>query len=77
MTPGRGSRGTVELESYRDRIVSGPLVPTLLRLGAPPMLSQMINLTYNILNSLWLSLFSESAIAVPRQVFPVQFFFMA
>lgn len=58
-------------------MISGPLVPTLLRLGAPPMLSQMINLTYNILNSLWLSLFSESAIAVPRQVFPVQFFFAA
>lgn len=66
-----------ELEGYRQRVIRGPLIPTLLRLGAPPMLSQLINLAYSILNSLWLSFFGEGAIAVPRQVFPVQFFFMA
>ena len=70
---GRSSR----LEEYRELVVKGPLIPTLLKLGAPPMLSQLINVMYSVLNSLWLSLYSESAIAVPRQVFPVQTFFTA
>lgn len=66
-----------KLEEYRERVVKGSIIVTLLKLGAPPMLSQLINLTYSILNSLWLSMFSENALAVPRQVFPVQFFFAA
>lgn len=68
---------TARLEGYRERVIKGSLITTLLKLGAPPLLSQLISLSYNILNSLWLSLFSENAIAIPRQVFPVQFFFMA
>ncbi len=63
------------LDAYRERVVGGPLIPTLLRLGAPPMLSQLLNLMYGVLNSLWLSLYSEVAVAVPRQVFPVQMLF--
>jgi len=65
------------IEEYRQRVVEGPLIPTLLRLGVPPLLSQLVGVAYNVLNSLWLSWYSEVAVAVPRQVRSVEFLFSA
>ncbi len=65
------------LDEYRQRVLEGSIITSLLRLGAPPMAAQLAHVAYSVLNSLWLTLYSEVAIAVPRQVFPVTFAFNA
>jgi len=65
------------LDEYRESVLKGSVIASLLRLGAPPMVAQLASVSYSVLNSLWLTLYSEVAIAVPRQVFPVTFAFTA
>lgn len=65
------------MDEYRERVLRGSVVTSLLRLGAPPMVAQLARVAYSVFNSLWLTLYSEAAIAVPRQVFPVSFAFNA
>jgi putative MATE family efflux protein len=59
------------LDEYRERVLKGSVIASLLRLGAPPMVARLAGVAYSVLNSLWLTLYSEAAIAIPRQVFPV------
>lgn len=70
-------KSKTRLDDYRERILTGNIIVVLLRLGTPQMVAQLANIAYSVMNSLWLSLFSENAIAVPRQVFPVQMFYSA
>ncbi|MEM0377692.1 MAG: MATE family efflux transporter, partial [Thermofilum sp.] len=70
-------RGELELERYRDRVVNGPVLRTLLWLGVPPMITQLVHVLYSVADSLWLSIYREAAIAVPRQTFPVLMLFGA
>lgn len=70
-------RGELELEKYRDRVVNGPILRTLLWLGLPPMITQLVHVIYTVADSFWLSLYEQEAVAVPRQVFPVLMFFGA
>lgn len=70
-------RGELELEKYRDRVVNGPVLRTLLWLGVPPMITQLVHVLYNVADSFWLSMYREAAIAVPRQTFPVLMLFGA
>ncbi len=65
------------LDEYRESVLKGSVIASLLRLGAPPMVAQLAHVAYSVFNSLWLTLYSEAAIAVPRQVFPVSFAFNA
>lgn len=69
--------GTFELEKYRERVVNGPILRTLFWLGLPPMVTQLVHVMYSVADSLWLSLYEEAAIAVPRQVFPTIMLFGA
>jgi len=69
--------GQARLDSYRERIVNGPVLRTLLWLGLPPMVVQLVHVAYGVADSLWLSMYDEKAIAVPRQVFPVLMLFSA
>ncbi len=59
------------ISKYRDSIVSGPILPTMLRLGLPLMLTDIIMLIYNITDAYWLSRYSQYALAVPRQNWPI------
>ncbi|MEM2137115.1 MAG: MATE family efflux transporter [Candidatus Methanomethylicia archaeon] len=63
------------IDEYRDFVLRGSVITTLLKLGLPPMISNIVFTAYDVLNSIWLSLYSDVAIAVPRQVFPVAFLF--
>lgn len=63
------------IDEYRDFVLRGSVITTLLKLGFPPMISNIVFTAYDVLNSIWLSLYSDVAIAVPRQVFPVAFLF--
>ncbi|MEM2500928.1 MAG: MATE family efflux transporter, partial [Candidatus Bathyarchaeia archaeon] len=62
---------------YRDKIVSGPIFSMLLRLGAPPLLNQLIIVAYNTADAYWLSQYSDVTVAVPRQTWPIIMLFQA
>ncbi|MCS7128987.1 MAG: MATE family efflux transporter [Sulfolobales archaeon] len=64
------------VEKYRDRILNGSVVTTMLRLGAPLMAVQALYVSYNIADAYWLSVYSQYDIAVPRQVWPIQMLFL-
>lgn len=68
---------TYTIGKYRDRIVNGPIIRTLLWLGAPPLLNQLIVVAYNVADVYWLSLYGEVTVAVPRQTWPVIMLFQA
>ncbi|MEM4481680.1 MAG: MATE family efflux transporter [Desulfurococcaceae archaeon] len=58
---------------YRDMVINEPVGKTLLRLGLPLMVFQLVNISYNLVDTYWLSQYSDIAYAAPRQVWP---FFM-
>lgn len=65
------------IDRYRSEIVNGPIIKTLLWLGFPLMLVQLVNVSYNVADAFWLSRYSNVAMAVPRQVWPPFMFFSA
>jgi putative MATE family efflux protein len=67
----------ITVDRYRDSIVNGPVVRTLLRLGLPLIVVQLVNVSYNIADAFWLSMYSDVSMAVPRQVWPLIMFFNA
>jgi putative MATE family efflux protein len=66
-----------EISKYRDKIVSGPIIRTIFWLGLPPLINQLVVVTYNVADAYWLSSYSEIAVAVPRQMWPVIMLFQA
>ena len=58
----------ISAKKYRDRIVSGSIIRTVLWLGLPLMVVQVVQISYNIADAFWLSRYSDIAMAVPRQV---------
>ncbi|MGQ9625136.1 MAG: MATE family efflux transporter [Candidatus Bathycorpusculaceae bacterium] len=66
-----------EIGKYREKIVSGPIIRTLVWLGAPPLVNQLVVVTYNVADTYWISNYSEIAVAVPRQMWPVLMLFQA
>ncbi len=71
------SSQAVVIDGYRDVIVGGPIIRTLLRLGLPLMAVQLVNISYNIADAFWLSRYGDAAMVVPRQVWPLLMFFNA
>lgn len=61
------------ISKYREKIINEPVGRTLLHLGLPLMAFQLVNISYNLVDTYWLSKYSEVAYAAPRQVWP---FFM-
>lgn len=70
-------RESYAIGKYRDKVVSGPILRTLLWLGIPLLLSHLIFVAYHVLDAYWLSLYGEVTVAVPRQVWPVIMLFQA
>lgn len=68
---------THSMGKYRDKVINGPIVRTLIWLGVPPLTNQVIVVAYSITDAYWLSLYSEVAIAIPRQTWPVIMLFQA
>ncbi|MEM1623697.1 MAG: MATE family efflux transporter [Sulfolobales archaeon] len=64
-------------EKYRERIVSGDPLKVVLWLAAPLVVAQLVHVSYNLVDALWLSKLYEGALAVPRQVWPTLMFFYA
>jgi len=59
-----------KIDENRERILYGPIGRTLIWLGLPLMVVQLVNVSYNIADTYWLSRYSEIAYAAPRQVMP-------
>jgi putative MATE family efflux protein len=62
---------------YREQIINGPVVKTIFWLGTPPLVNQLVVVAYNIMDVYWLGVYSEKAIAVPRQMWPILMLFQA
>ena len=67
----------VSVRKYRERIVKGPIVRTMLWLSLPLIIVQLIQISYNVADAFWLSMYSDIALAVPRQAWPPFLFFSA
>ncbi|MEM3616585.1 MAG: MATE family efflux transporter [Candidatus Bathyarchaeia archaeon] len=65
------------ISKYRDKIIDGPIIRTIFWLGTPPLLNQLVVVAYNVADTYWLSSYSEQAVAVPRQVWPILMLFQA
>ena len=61
----------------RERVVRGPVVRTVLWLGAPLVAVQLVQVSYNVADAFWLGMYSDVALAVPRQAWPPFLFFNA
>ncbi|MHA1505879.1 MAG: MATE family efflux transporter [Candidatus Asgardarchaeia archaeon] len=72
-----GEIETIEISRYRDRIVEGPIVKTFLWLALPPLVNQLVVMAYDVADTYWISLYSEVAVSVPRQIWPVTMIFQA
>ena len=44
----------MSVESYRERVVRGPVVRTVLRLGLPLVAAQLVQVLYNVADAFWL-----------------------
>ncbi|MCS7097338.1 MAG: MATE family efflux transporter [Candidatus Methanomethylicia archaeon] len=62
---------------YRDRIVNGPIISTLIWLGLPPLINNIVMTVYHVANAYWLSIYSTYSVSVPRQTWPVIMLFQA
>jgi len=66
-----------DLGRYRDKILSGSMVKTLLWLGLPILAVQLVNISYNLVNAYWLSRYSPVYLSVPPEVWPSFMMFQA
>ncbi|MEM4703643.1 MAG: MATE family efflux transporter [Candidatus Bathyarchaeia archaeon] len=69
--------GPPTISKYREKIVSESIVRTFLWLGFPPLINQLIVVAYNVADAFWLSSYSDVAVAVPRQMWPVIMLFQS
>lgn len=53
---------------YREIILNGPLIRTILWLSWPPIVASITNISYNFVDTLWLSRLGAAEMAAPRQV---------
>ena len=65
------------ISRYRDKIIEGPIIRTIFWLGTPPLVNQLVVVAYNVADTYWLSVYSEQAVAVPRQMWPILMLFQA
>ncbi len=57
--------------------MNGPIYRTLLWLGLPAIAIQLVNISYNIADTYWLSRYSSIDVAIPRQIWPSFMMFQA
>ena len=60
-----------EYAKYREKILKGSILSALLWLGLPPLVNQLVQVSYNVIDSIWLSRLQDIALAVPRQIWPL------
>ncbi len=58
----------------RERILSGPILKTMLTLGWPVMVTNSMQALYNLIDAFWLGRVSTEAVSAPSMAWPVLFF---
>jgi len=43
-----------EISKHRDKIVKGPIIRTIIWLGFPPLVNQLVIVAYNVADAYWL-----------------------
>lgn len=61
------------VERLKDDILNGPIIKTLLVLGWPVIVSNALQMLYNLVDTYWLGKIGKVAIAAPTVGFPVVF----
>ncbi len=65
-------RGT-RVDRLKDDILNGPIIKTLLLLGWPVIISNALQMLYNLVDTYWLGKIGKVAVAAPTVGFPVVF----
>ncbi len=61
------------IERLKDDILNGPIIKTLLVLGWPVIVSNALQMLYNLVDTYWLGKIGKEAVAAPTVGFPVVF----
>ncbi len=61
----------------RDRILTGPILKTMVLLAWPVMLTAALQALYNLVDAFWLGRLGTAAVAAPGMAWPILFFFMS
>ena len=61
----------------RERILSGPILKTMVVLTWPVMVTFALQALYNLVDAFWLGRLSTVAVAAPGMAWPILFFFMS
>src|SRR6056297_881166 len=68
---------TLKKESYREEIINGPITSTLMKLAWPIMITNGMQVLYNIADTFWVGKISAQAVAAISISFPVVFLFIS
>ncbi len=64
---------STRIERLKDDILNGPIIKTLLVLGWPVIISNVLQMLYNLVDTYWLGKIGKEAVAAPTVGFPVVF----
>ncbi|MCX7750938.1 MAG: MATE family efflux transporter [Candidatus Bipolaricaulota bacterium] len=67
----------MEPAKTRERILNGPILPTMALLAWPVMVTSALQALYNLVDAFWLGRLGTAAVAAPGMAWPVLFFFMS
>ncbi|MEA1992855.1 MAG: MATE family efflux transporter [Euryarchaeota archaeon] len=62
---------------YRDEIINGDITKTLLTLGWPLMIGNLLHTMYNVIDTFWLGKLGKEALAAPTNTWPIVSLMMA
>ncbi|MFP4588918.1 MAG: MATE family efflux transporter, partial [Candidatus Acetothermia bacterium] len=60
-------------EQLKSDILNGPIIKTVLVLGWPVMLDNLLQMLYNLTDTYWLGKLGAEAVAAPTLAFPIDF----
>lgn len=61
------------IDRLKDDILNGPIIKTVLLLGWPVMLDNLLQMLYNLTDTYWLGKLGAEAVAAPTLAFPIDF----
>ncbi len=67
----------MDSSQIRKRILAGPILPTMVLLAWPVMVTAALQALYNLVDAFWLGRLSTAAMAAPGMAWPILFFFMS
>lgn len=67
----------MEPARIREKILNGPILPTMALLAWPVMLTAALQALYNLVDAFWLGRLGTAAVAAPGMAWPILFFFMS